>query len=301
MNTYDTISGQGTWWSRFTSNKYVLGGKNFLESNGLVAKFAFLILIIMFFIIALRLGTVILSWIFSPSPSPILIDGMIDSRQMMTIAQDPSTKGSIPILRSINDTDGLEFTWSVWIFIDDYTYRQGKYKHIFHKGNDQIDTEGPNAGLNSPNNAPGLYLNKDTNDLVLMMNTFDDYTEKIIVKDIPIHKWVNVIVRVIQHQVDIYINGTLTKRHILNGVPKQNYGDVYVSMNGGFSGYTSELRYFDTGIGTNHIQALVDAGPNTKLVGKDMLGSLPHYLSTRWYFAGADDMYNPPALTATST
>ena len=56
-----------------------------------------------------------------------------------------------------------------------------------------------------------------------------------------LHKWVNVIVRVIQHQVDVYINGNLAKRHILKGVPKQNYGDVYVSLNGGFSGKTSEV------------------------------------------------------------
>ena len=275
--------------SGFTSNKYVTGAKDFLESNGLVAKFAFLILAIMIFIAALRAGGALLAWIFSPSPSPILIDGMIDSRQMMIIGQDPAKKDSIPILRSVNDTDGLEFTWSVWLFIDDYTYKEGKYKHVFHKGNDNI---GPD-GINQPNNAPGMYLDKDTNNLVLFMNTFDSTSETITVKDIPIHKWVNVIVRVIQHQVDVYINGTLSKRHILAGVPKQNYGDVYVSMNGGFSGYTSELRYFDTGIGTNHIQAIVDAGPNMKLIGKDMLGSLPHYLSTRWYFAGADDMYNP--------
>ena len=280
--------GQGTPWSQFTSGKFVSGTSDFLQSNGLVAKFAFLILAIMLFIAALRVGTVLLAWIFSPSPSPILIDGMIDSRQMMIVTQDPSQKGSIPILRSVNDTDGMEFTWSVWLFIDDYTYKQGKYKHVFHKGNDSIGAD----GINQPNNAPGMYLDKDTNNLVLMMNTFDKVNEKIIVNDIPIHKWVNVIVRVIQHQVDIYINGTLTKRHMLSGVPRQNYGDVYVSMNGGFSGYTSELRYFDTGIGTNHIQSIVDAGPNTKLVGKDMLGSMPHYLSTRWYFAGADDMYN---------
>ena len=289
MNTPALGQGQGSWWSGFTSNKYVSGTSDFLQSNGLVAKFAFLILVIILFIGALRLGTVMLAWIFTPSTSPILIDGMIDSRQLTIIPQDPGEKGAIPILRSVNDTDGMEFTWSVWLFINDYTYKEGKYKHVFHKGNDNLD----NDGIATPNNAPGVYLDKFKNNLVVMMNTFDNYQEKIIVNDIPIHKWINVVIRVIQHQVDIYINGTLVKRHVLEGVPKQNYGDVYASLNGGFSGYTSELRYFNSGIGTNHIQSIVDSGPNTKLIGKDMLGSLPHYLSTRWYFAGADDMYNP--------
>ena len=123
---------------------------------------------------------------------------------------------------------------------------------------------------------------------------FDTVNEEIIIPDLPLNKWVNVIIRVDdQHQLDVYINGTLTKRHMLKGVPKQNYGDVYASMNGGFSGYTSELRYFDSALGTNRINAIVDAGPNMKMSGDDMTKSKPHYLSTRWYFAGANDMYNP--------
>ena len=280
---------QGNLFTRFTSNRYVSGAKDFLESNGLVAKFAFLILAILIFIIALKAGATFLGWLFSPTHSPILIDGMIDARQMMTIPQDPSNKNSIPILRSANDVDGLEFTWSVWLFINDYTYRQGQYKHVFHKGNDNVDAD----GMVQPLNAPGMYLDKDTNNLLVVMNTFDNTKESILVEDIPLNKWVCIQVRVIQHQVDIYINGSLTKRHILNGVPKQNYSDVYVSLNGGFDGYTSDLRYFNYGIGTNKIQSIVSAGPNTNMVNKNMMDSLPHYLSTRWYFAGSGDMYNP--------
>lgn len=277
---------QGSSISQFTSNKYVSGTTDFLESNGIVAKFAFIIVIIMIFIALLRIGTTILAWIFTPSTSPTLIKGMIDSKQLKIITQDPSTKDSIPIVRSVNDVDGLEFTWSVWLFIDDYTYKNGEIKHVFNKGNDKIVN-----GYVEPNNGPGMYLDKSDNNLIIKMNTFNN-VETIKVHDIPLHKWVNVIVRVIQHQVDVYINGNLAKRHILRGVPKQNYGDVYVSLNGGFSGKTSELRYFDTGIGTNHIQSISNNGPNTKTVGKVLTDGVPHYLSTRWYFAGNDDMYN---------
>tara|TARA_Y100000996_G_scaffold390461_1_gene351693 strand:- start:48 stop:971 length:924 start_codon:yes stop_codon:yes gene_type:complete len=278
-------------WSNFNSNKFVSGTKDFLESNSIVAKFAFLLMIIIIFVIFLKLGTSVLGWLFSPSPDPILIDGMIDSRQMMIIPQDPSAKGAKPILRSVNDSQGLELTWSVWINVEDYTYRQGSYKHIFHKGNDDVNSE----GLITPNNAPGLYLDKTENNLIVMMNTFDNHTEQIVVEDIPIQKWVNIVVRVIQHQVDVYINGTLAKRQILVGVPKQNYGDVYVSLNGGFSGHTSDLRYFNSGLGTAHILAIAEAGPNTHMVNKHrgIFGSDQNYLSTRWYLKGSNNMYNP--------
>jgi hypothetical protein len=53
------------------------------------------------------------------------------------------------------------------------------------------------------------------------------------------------------------------------------------------------LRYFDSAIGTNQIQSIVDSGPNMKMIGGDMTGTKPQYLSSRWYFAGTNDMYNP--------
>jgi hypothetical protein len=97
--------------------------------------------------------------------------------------------------------------------------------------------------------------------------------------------------------MDIYINGSLTKRHdFINAdgafsVPKQNYGDVYVSMNGGFSGNTSDLRYFEEAIGTNQIQKIVNAGPNKTLVAGTLNidTDTNNYLSTRWYLTSATD------------
>lgn len=293
-NQFARVSDGSSGFSQFNSNKYLAGTKEFLESNSMLAKFAFLILVLILFVMALRLGTSILSWIFTPSPDPILINGMIDAKQMVKIPQDPSVTGAIPIERSKNDRDGLVFTWSVWVLIDDLQYRQGEYRHIFHKGNDDINVKNVPIGMNKPNNAPGLYIAPGTNDLVVVMNTFDKIDEEVIVKDIPLNKWINVIIRVDeQHKLDVYINGKLVKRHILASVPRQNYGDVYVSMNGGFSGYTSSLRYFNTAIGTNQIQSIVDAGPNMKMIGSDMTDSKPRYLSLRWFFAGANDMYNP--------
>ena len=288
-------SGQGSNnFNQFSSNRNVSGSSDFLRSNSLIAKFAFLLLVIVLFVMALRLGTSLLAWIFSPTPNPILIDGMVDAKQMLVITQDPSVKGSQPIMRSVNDVQGMEFTWSVWMYVDDFVYKQNEYKHVFHKGNDDINVSKPPIGLNYPNNAPGLYITPTTNNLVVIMNTFDTINEEILIKDLPLNKWVNVIIRLNnQHQLDIYINGTLTKRHMLKGVAKQNYGDVYVSMNGGFSGYTSELRYFEEAIGTNKIQQIVNNGPNMKMNSTDLTQSKPHYLSTRWYFAGSNDEYNP--------
>jgi len=218
------------------------------------------------------------------------------AKQFIKIPQDPSVSGSIPIMRSQNSENGLVFTWSVWIFIDDITYRQNEYRHIFHKGNDNVNVTKVPIGMNHPNNAPGLYIAPDTNALIVIMNTFENINEEVIVPDIPLNKWLNVIIRVDeQHKLDIYINGMMIRRHIMKSVPRQNYGDVFVSMNGGFSGYTSCLRYFNSAIGVNQIQSIVDKGPSLNMLGNTSMSSnaSSRYLSLKWFFAGNNDMYNP--------
>ncbi len=287
----------------FSARESAASTKEFLSSNSIVAKFAFLIFVIMMFVLLLRLGTSIIAWILNPSPNPILIDGMIDAKNGIIIPQDPSIKGSIPILRSKNDVTGMEFTWSTWVYIEESSFgsnnEKGNYMHIFSKGNGEKDA----TGVMVPNNSPGVYMSDATNELMIVMNTFDKPTntnldETINIDNIPINKWINIMVRVSkQRQLDVYINGSLVKRHMYKGVPRQNYGDVLVAQNGGFSGYISELRYFNTGLGTTKIQEIVDKGPNLNMTSdsteQSLIKARPHYLSTRWYFSGVRDAYNP--------
>jgi hypothetical protein len=271
-------------FDNFQSSNMVNGTKEFLESNSLVAKTAFLILVVIVFVLGLRLFSAIVSWFFSTNQDPYLVKGLVDAKKFQKIAQNPDESGSITLLRSDNEEGGIEFTYSVWLFIDDLAYNQGRYKHIFHKGNDAIST----GGMNEPNNAPGLYIAPDTNALVVVMNTFNDINEKITIDNIPINKWVNVQIRVENHNLDVFINGKLAKRLVMNGVPKQNYGDVYVAMNGGFSGYISDLRYFNEALGTSAIDGIVDNGPNLKMgeSGTSIAENKPQYLSMRWFFHG---------------
>lgn len=289
MSTYTKISdafgksaGQlRNQFNAFGVNRYVSGTKDFLESNNLVAIVSFLLLIVIVFVILLRLGTSILTMAMSPNKSPKLVDGMKIAKKPLLIKQDPKSSGSIPVLRSVNQEDGIEFTYSVWLFIDDLEYKKGQYKHIFHKGNDNFSVSGSHDGINAPNNAPGLYIDKNTNNLVIIMNTFSNINEQVTVQDIPLNKWINVVLRVEGDKMDVYINGTIVLRHKFNGVPKQNYGDVYVNMNGGYSGMLSDLWYHDYALTTTEILTLVQNGPNMKT--DESMDIKPPYFSMRWY------------------
>ena len=263
--------------------------KDFLESNSLVARLSFMLVIIVLFVVILRLGITLLVWWLGASNSPHLINGSIDSTQMMVFPQDPRSKGAVTIPRSVNAKDGLEFTWSVWIYINNIQYLENQYRHIFHKGNETMNSK----GMIYPNNAPGLYIAPNTNSLVVVMNTYSDINEEVVIPDIPLNKWVNVMIRCENNTLDVYINGTISRSIKLAGVPKQNYGNVYVSMNGGFSGNTSNLWYYNYALGTTQIQRIVDQGPNTKMVGSSMNLPSSNYLSLRWYFTGAKDQFNP--------
>jgi hypothetical protein len=278
-------------FNSFSTNRGTFGTKEFLESNSLVAKFAFILLVLIGFVFLLRVGIGLLTYYFTPSESPRLIDGMVDASHMIIFNQEPSGKDSKTIYRSVNADDGIEFTWSTWIFIDNLQTNAGIYKHIFSKGNSDLTKN----GMIQPNNAPGLYIAPNTNSLVVVMNTFNVINEEIIVPDIPINKWVNIIIRCQNTTLDVYINGTIARSINLVGVPKQNYGDVYVAMNGGFDGYISNLWYYNYALGTSAIQTIVNKGPNTKLIagGNTIENKMYDYLSLRWFFYGAGNSYNP--------
>jgi len=265
------------------------GFSDFMSSNSLVAKVSFLLLAIFVFVIMLQLSIAFLVWFGTAGGNVHLFDGMVDAKQRIVIPQDPSMEGARTVIRSVNTPEGIEFTWSVWIFIDDLNYNSSQYRHIFHKGNDSIGSSGAiGIGANFPNNAPGLYLSPNTNELTVVMNTFDVINQEIKIANIPLNKWINVIIRCKGDTLDVYINGTITKSTKLLGVPKQNYGDVYIAANGGFSGYISNLWYYNYALGTNEIQKMVKKGPNRTMTGNNaMTSNNTSYLSLRWFFYGS--------------
>ena len=272
-------------FAKFGSSEIVGGTKDFLNSNSLVAKVVFLLLVLIVFIMGMRVMLVVLHKLFGPKPNPILIKGIVNGKKAVSISQDPKIKGAKPIIRSNNQDGGIEFSYGVWLLIEDdnfHSYRPGVKKHIFHKGSEGINTTDPGyMGMAYPNNSPGLYLDDKENKLVVMMNTYDKVAEKIIVPDIPIHKWISVILRLENRNLDVYVNGTIVARHELKSVPKQNYGNVYANQGGGFSGLMSNLRYFNRALTITEIQQIVSAGPN--MSSNSTLSIFPPYLSMRWF------------------
>ena len=282
-----------------SSSGVAKGMKEFLETNSLVARFAFIMLVLLVFIILLRFGIWALMTVTTIKQGHrLLIDGMLPGDNQAIIDQDPGIKGSETIYRSRNQRGGIEFTWALWIFLNQIKPRTS-YAHIFSKGNGDEYARGQSNGGNgmmSPLNAPGLYLTPNKNEIVILMNTFDKIQEEVIIKDIPVNKWVCIIIRVKDKTMDVFINGIVTKTVTFRTPPRQNYEDVRVHASAGgegFPGYTSNLEYWNYALGTGAINSIVAKGPNTKLAAQNGLNSKDPYLSSKWYFAGQGDMFNP--------
>jgi len=297
--------------SDFSGKDLVNSGNEFLNSNSIIAKFAFVILVLILFVFLFNLGVRLISYFTSPESSPYIVKGLINGTNGMVITQDPNSSSSVTIQRSNNNKSGIEFTWSVWIYISGVgTGTLPTYSHIFNKGDSSWNT----SGLASVNNGPGLYLinpKKATTNpalpavpemgLYVMMDTENvgnpstttpppTTTPQILsITDIPIQKWFNVCIRMQNVIMDVYVNGTNSGRLTLPYVPRQNYNDVNVCQNGGFNGNLSDLRYFDHALSVYEINSLIWQGPNlaqnnraTSSLGTTYSNGM-NYISNLWY------------------
>lgn len=202
---------------------------------------------------------------------PYLVYATKDAKTMVRIRQDPRKDGSIPLRRSLNEQDGLEFSYSWWTFIEDYEYKQGEWKNVFFKGNTS----------SWPSRAPGIWLAPYENTMHVYMNSYKDIQNEMVISNIPVSKWFHTTLIVEQDAMSVYINGYLKDRRVFNGIPKQNFGDVFINAFGGFSGYLSRLRYYDYAIPLSQVQVDVKTGPDMNLPYADQ--QKPPYLTPYWW------------------
>ena len=253
---------------------------DFLSANGLLAKFVFLILVLIAFMILMKVGIAVLGYMLGPWSNPYLIKGSLGGSTTATITQDPRDDDSAIIMRSNDRNKGIEFTWSLWLFLDKDS--NGGIKNIFVKGDEQF------SGDYNLLNGPGLYLDSTgtTFNLEVRMDTVNSHVDTVI-KDVPIQKWFHVAIRMQNKVMDTYINGVVTDRFNLPSLPKQNFNNVTVHANGGYSGSTSNLRYYSYALNVFEINNIIMFGPNLNpsslSADSKALSGNYSFLSHSWY------------------
>ena len=246
--------------------------KKFLTSGSPVSQIVIVIIVFILIVIIIRIITSIVTRIKNNRDAkPWIVKGTKESKNQLIVYQDPKTDGSVTLKRSKNEGQGIEFTYVAWIYVNDWSYKYGDWKHIFHKGN-------PDSW---PNRAPGVWFHPKKNAIRVYMNTYNQIADYVDIENIPLHKWMHLTVMCYGNKLDVFINGFLKKQLILNGIPKQNYGDLYVNAFGGYDGFLSEMRYYDYAISMPTLEDIIRSGPSTAPCVDT--GARPPYLSPNWW------------------
>lgn len=215
--------------------------------------------------------------------SPWLIkDSLSGKKSLQLIQKKTEEKGGdaiqqLTIKRSENEIYGAEFTYTFWMYINDWSYKYNQWKHVFHKGN----------MTSWPLRAPGVWLHPTRNAMRIYMNTYSKIGDWVQVENIPVKKWFHTAIVLKQRNLDVFINGDMVKSYKLFGLPKQNYGDLFIHRLSGYDGFTSRLRYFNYAISYSELDKLIKQGPSP--IGCSASNDLPPYLASSWW----TNNYNP--------
>ena len=148
---------------------------------------------------------------------------------------------------------GLSFSTSFWIFVKDWNYKFMQEKTVFNKGGFK------------------LLLGNRMNDLYMEMPVLNSYfPEKILLKDVPLQKWLHIVITLENRYLDMWVNGELYASRHLENLPKiMEQKPMLFAENGGFSGYISRIYHYEDPLSKYSVRRLFDKGPiNNSLFAK---------------------------------
>jgi hypothetical protein len=89
-----------------------------------------------------------------------------------------------------------------------------------------------------------------------------------LIENIPIQKWVNIVVSLFGLTMDIYLDGKLVRTCVMPGVPQINNGaDINVTNKGGFSGWTANFKYWSDASNPQEVYNIYKAGFGGSILG----------------------------------
>jgi len=166
------------------------------------------------------------------------------------------------------------FAYSVWFHVNDWNYRYGEPKVIFGRMGAKSGTgNGSVPGISGLDPCPAVVLGAVENNISVSLGCYPGVDEKpttpggntvvhtCTIANVPIQKWVNLILSVYGRTMDLYIDGKLVRTCLLPGVANvNNNADVHVTPAGGFDGWTAKLQYFPNSINPQEAWNIYTAG-----------------------------------------
>jgi len=195
------------------------------------------------------------------------LSGLQAATTMQTVSAKSLAKGS-------SGANTSNFTYSIWFYINDWNYRYGESKIVYGRMSSPSTTAGASSesssssipGIPGVDPCPAVVLTPIQNNVSIYLACFpggdaggatgatasDDtpgpsgsVIHTCSVSNVPIQKWVNLLISAYGRTLDVYIDGKLVRTCLLPGIAKINpNSNVYVTPSGGFDGWTSKFQYF---------------------------------------------------------
>jgi hypothetical protein len=212
-----------------------------------------------------------------------------------TISQNPAISSSMTLFPSYNERTGMEFSYSFFLKLNSNGFTSGTktLKHVFHKGYTKM----------YPLMSPGVFVHSDENTVRVYMNSTKKILNHVDIPNIPVGKWVHLVILARKNSIEIYLNGNIVKKLNVDGLPVQNYQDLIlfsqrqglrlpdpsvsatatIDITGPFNGDLASLTYFTYAMSYSEIQGINVGGPSTetKKSGSGEVSS--PYLVDNWW------------------
>jgi len=207
-----------------------------------------------------------------------------DNNEVLSSPQSAKNEYTLPG-EQLKKSDG-PMGLSCWIYIDNWNYNYGQEKPIISSNNiyfptltldayknditvsvkvygedssettyteDQLKFELEDSGYSEHTSGDSLSCSSgnivlnETTDTGVSCPSKTNVPEDIIIENVNIQKWVNVVTTFNNRTLDVYINGKLVKSKPFNNIiiNGNNYEeDILITPNGGFGGFVSKVQYF---------------------------------------------------------
>ncbi len=215
-------------------------------------------------VVVILLIIVIVRWLMGDSSK---LSGLNDAKKVTKISAD-----------DLEQSNASNFAYSVWFYIDDWSYRYGEPKIVLGR----LD-----ADLKP---SPSIVLGAIENNVKIETTVYasaqskSGSTHTCNVANVPIQRWVNLIVSLYGRTLDVYIDGKLVRTCVLPGVAKiANNAPVYVTPLGGFSGYTSNIHYYGDAVNPQQAYNIYRSG-----YGGSGIGGFPYEIQVSYLKDGEE-------------
>jgi len=279
----------------------------FVRNNwSLLSTFAFLIVILIILY-------VVYTYLY-PADDPNytqFIANEMDARRPMPI------KGKVPAIFT-----GGDFTFSMWVYIDDWNYRVSQSKFLFAispSTNPSGQMKSALVGLltplqnglmvrantvtrNTPSSSaaatPDITQESNLQQILNQQTSMQMFSSTVAdvpcdVKEVPLQKWVNITIVSSGRVLDIYMDGKLNRSCVLDNVLNVPRGDLKLRLGekGGFGGRYSAVQMWNQQLTPDLIYSIYQMGPSqTK---HDIFTDIAKWLGINVNFTGVSSGITP--------